>query len=504
MDGCGDVNGDGIGDFVLGTDETSGPVGVDPDSYAYIVMGASAFPRTIDLAGPPESPITLALRHKFGQILVRGVGDFNGDGYADVAVGYSSASVGDISRAGQVYLLYGAVDLPTHELDLLNPSSPGVTMQGGRFWGFLGNAVDGAGDVNGDGFLDIVLGAVGNSEGEPEAFLIYGGTDVPSLLNTADLDDRGVHLVGEIGASQFGRDVAGVGDVNGDGFDDFLIGQQSSANAHLPGSCYLIYGATDLPGDLRGDQLGNRGVRFVGESETDGFGAIVAGMGDINDDGYDDFAMPAVLTTLNGQENVGKIYLVFGRPDFPPTLSISQIPSYGLLIEGTEEGGKLGYVNTAGDINRDGIDDFMINRGELASVFVVYGRKDFPHGGTFKVNEIASFTIADGPPAAFLYFGAGAVNAGDINGDGRNDFLLSDAFASPYERDFAGTVYVVFGGKFDPTPTETPTLTPTPETTESPTPTMTSTPTATHKETGEFSGWILRGNGNVKVTPERE
>lgn len=152
----------------------------------------------------------------------------------------------------------------------------------------------------------------------------------------------------------------------------------------------------------------------------------------------------------------------------------------------------LGPAGPAGDVNRDGVEDFSISSFRLRSTYIVFGRKDFSGGSNLSISDVMSIQITVPSPPPLRELGTTTVNAGDINGDGIDDLLIGDAFADPYNLGAAGTIYVVFGGKFDATPAETPTAIPT----------LTRTPTPPGPS--GFHGWILSGDGEVREFGERE
>jgi hypothetical protein len=318
------------------------------------------------------------------------VGDVNGDGYDDLLIG--AFRYPEIGSVGQAYLYFGgpAIDLVA---DLVIPAPPGGA-------GWFGISVASAGDFNGDGYRDFIIGAQ-QSGNEGKAFVYYGG---PSLDATPD-----VTLIGESTGSltAFGASVALAGDVNEDGFDDVIVGApQSQSSGNRPGRAYVFFGGA-VP-DAVPDRVFN-GVGF-----NDQLGSAVGSAGDMNGDGHPDVFASAPGSSV-GALGAGAIYVWFGGPAFDTT------PDLTLLGSGAHE--RLMNAANAGDVNGDGFSD-LIGAGS--------GQVRVWFGGSFP-NSIPDLTLAR------RY--ASVAGSGDVNGDGIDDFVVG----SEYDPS-GGRVSVFFGG----------------------------------------------------------
>jgi hypothetical protein len=283
---AGDVNGDGYCDIVVGA-YLSDAGGVDSGA-AYLFLGGpgASFDSTPDavLSG-------LAANDRFGAS-VSGAGDTNGDGFADLVVGaYFSDS--PASNAGSAYIFYGAAAIDT---------APDATVTGSGTNANFGIAVTGAGDVDGDAFSDVLVGAWQDATGGPDAgaaFLFRGGAAFTAA-------PAGTY-VGSLAGAHFGESVASAGDLNADGYDDVIIGApEDTSGGCSAGAAFVFFGG---PGPIIDTSVDGA---VMGTTE-DFLGISVAGVGDVNGNGYDEVAVGA-----NGNDSVGidagRVYAYFGGP----------------------------------------------------------------------------------------------------------------------------------------------------------------------------------------------
>jgi len=437
MEPLGDVNSDGYGDLITLTQGWSviGWAG-------FLVEGGNTLPAAIDLLGAStERSVFLPDTNRIGS-----VGDINGDGFDDYAVADVGYDLEEVFDVGQAFIGFGTqADSP--EIDWSEIDRPGIKVIGHQSREWLGNRIRRAGDFNGDGFGDVLIqGWQNRSRNIREMIVLFGGGDLPQELSTEDLGGHGVILTSAFSLDKLGESLAPVGDVNGDGLDDVLIG----ADANPPGEdrAYLVYGSKDFPPLLNIGQLGARGVILTGSGEQ--FAVDVSGVGDINRDGYADFMVAAPGRDSRGLRNSGAVHIIFGATDLPPRLDTESLGERGITIEGSREDMILGFALSGGaNLNGDVYPDFLVRPTTFDDdVYVFPGGPQYAQPGRISVDAL-DFVVIHNPKGGLNY--PNVMRFGDINGDGYDDILLGHEFASlPLpgggRRDACGAVYVVFGG----------------------------------------------------------
>ena len=510
VSGAGDINGDGIDDLIVGANR--GDDGGRLAGEAYIVYGKAGTSGTqfgeavtisvsvdtedsrrnktttiTDSPAPSDSVVrrvldTTKLAPADGFILqgdigqsgtdylgdelgtsVSGTGDINGDGLDDLIVG---ARYGDDGgrEAGEAYIIYGKAgtqfgtltDGGRQVLDTTDlAAADGFILQGDRgrgrtiFGDSLGGSVSGAGDINGDGLADLIVGADGGHDGgnsAGEAYIIYGKAGTGSQFGKAVISNGktrqvldttslaladGFILQGDATFDALGRSVSGAGDINGDGFDDLIVGAYEGDDGEdSAGEAYIIYGKAGTGSQFGKEVISNGQTRQVldttnlasaagfiiqGDAEDDGLGRSVSGAGDINGDGLADLIVGASGGDDGGMD-AGEAYVIYGKAgtqfgeavtisintsdsDNHMTTTITDVPAPagsvvrqvlditkfkstdGFILQGDAEIDNLGVsVSGAGDVNGDGIDDLIAeaNRGDdggaqAGEAYVVYG-----------------------------------------------------------------------------------------------------------------------------------
>lgn len=310
---------------------------------------------------------------RFGQS-VSGVGDVNGDGVDDFIVGAPGSLSGSSFGFARVFSGIDGAVLHTFYADSLGDN--------------FGASVSGAGDVNGDGFHDMIIGAQNASDFGQNS----GSARVVSGGNFATL----YTFHGDSAFDIFGFGVSGVGDVDGDGFDDVMVGAPADDNNGINSGSAKVFSGVDgsILYSLNGDAAGDR------------FGTSVSGAGDLNGDGCDDFMVGSPLDDTNGV-NTGKTQVFSGLDG-----------TIIFTLFGDPPGGAFGFLSCAGDVNNDGVDDFIVSA---------------PTDDTNGMNS-GSAKVFSGDDGSILFslngdnaldrFGSSVSRAGDVNGDGFDDFLV--------------------------------------------------------------------------------
>jgi hypothetical protein len=460
---AGDVNGDGFADLIVGASYADGT------GASYVIFGqASGFAGNIDLASLDGSNgfrlDGVATGDRNGAA-VASAGDVNGDGFADLIVGSPRADLQfgpDYAGASYVVFGHGGSFAPAVALSSLDGVN-GFKLSGGfdpdaespAQNGAVGAAVASAGDVNGDGFGDLVIGAPLSDGGTitpyGASFVVFGkASGFAADVNLADLDGSdGFRLRGSALYSFSGQSVS-AGDVNGDGFDDVIIGEAPDSHGHR-GASFVVFGkAGGFASEIDLASLnGTAGFKLSTTLFADRGPHFASTAGDVNGDGYADIIIGARGVNAHGTDS-GASYVVFGHAGgFPGTILLSNLNGAdGFKISGVAANNFSGScVASAGDVNGDGFDDLIIgaaNAGPSGASYVVFG-----HASGFAANlDLSSLDGTTGfkinGVTAGDSSGSSVASAGDINSDGFADLIVGAYGADPHGTN-SGAGYVVLG-----------------------------------------------------------
>ncbi|HLO87233.1 MAG TPA: DUF4114 domain-containing protein [Nostocaceae cyanobacterium] len=412
-------------------------------------------------------------------IKITNQGDINGDGIDDIVIG---AERGDLvqriiskfyitSTKAKTYVIFGTnnsfgTNLKVSQLD----GSNGFVINALNYNDYLGASVSSSGDINGDGFDDLIVGSPYPTVRGPYAFVQYylGKSYVVFGKNSSfnasfDLTslngNNGFSIQDKIEGTEFGKVVSYAGDINNDGIDDVIINAPNNTGDNY-GYTYVLFGSKNgFDTQFNISNLnGKNGFTIKTRPGYLNPSNAVSTAGDINDDGIDDLIIGVAAAFLENQ--IGEIYVVFGSDKgFNSNLDVSTLDgSNGFKINIRDREHYIGQsVSNAGDVNGDGIDDLIIGApGNFYPNFpsglcyVLFGSKN-GFGSTFNLANLDGkngFVIVGAANQGDRsdYFGEIVTSAGDINGDGLGDIIISAQRANPNGEN-SGQSYVIFGSK---------------------------------------------------------
>ncbi|MCP4069697.1 MAG: hypothetical protein GY741_15605, partial [Phycisphaeraceae bacterium] len=419
---AGDVNGDGFSDLIVGADHYD-EGGYTDNGRSFVYLGGADGPKDTSgwyaVSGQEDSR---------GGFSLAGGGDVNGDGYSDVLVSAPWYDLGQ-SDEGVIWLFMGGA--------LGLSYSPIWFAEGNQIEAHFGFAVDFAGDVNGDGLDDIIVGAPWYDTGqsnEGAAFLWLSDSGGIPYGNPANAD--WARLGDQMGA-MFGLSACGAGDVNGDGYCDIAVGAPYYDNGHTDeGAVYAFHGSASGP-SLEHDWFHDTG------SPDSGYGMRLDGAGDVNGDGYSDLIVGAShYDHYLEEEGLAAIYIGSAEG-----LQTGAPWWYG---ESNQEGAQFGLsVSTAGDVNGDGYSDWIVgapyytySETDQGAAFIWFGGPTAPSPGTPDNADFACSYYDD-----YSHAGMSVSTAGDVNGDGYSDIIVGVPDCTAGYGTAAGCAYIYFGGE---------------------------------------------------------
>lgn len=470
-----DLNGDGRQDLVLGAPGADGPGEARTFAgEAYIVFGKDSYPAQLDLAAGGADVVVYGAT-AIDQLTSSGsllAADLNGDGLQDLVLGAVGADGPGESRsgAGEACVLFGRSTWPAVlDLALKGDGGADLTIHGANASDLLtSSGAIAAGDVNGDGVADLVLGASGGDgpsesrSGAGEAVVIFGRPSFPVTLDLASEAD--VTIDGASASDQLSAGGAlTVGDVNGDGVADLILGASGGdgpgESRSGAGEACLLLGRGVWPArlDLATDADSVIHGAGAGDGLTSGGGLLLA---DVDRDGRQDLILAAPLADGPGdsRSSAGEVYVVLGRS--LPVAAIDLATGADVQIHGASAGDNLGINGAlvAGDCNGDGFADLLLgapladgpgeSRSNSGEAYLIFGRHRLPAVRDLALTGLAGAEVTlYGASANDQWSAGGALAAGDLDGDGVEEILLGSFNADgPAEaRSNAGETAVLRG-----------------------------------------------------------
>jgi probable HAF family extracellular repeat protein len=473
--GIGDFNIDGFDDFIIGTGrqrdcpELSFQEDVDGGD-AYVVFGGADFGSTglFDLSaleGSNGFAVRRADARTTTRLEVSPAGDVNGDGWPDLLLGGWKLDAPGRPGAGQIYVVFGGPQVgASGEISLADlQGDDGFTLWGAIEADGAGARVAAAGDVNADGYGDILVSK--DDDGHPFSYLIFGGPGPwPAQLDLAELGGEGSSLGVRLQATVpviIAQAVSGLGDVNDDHIDDFILG----AEVGLDGRAFVVFGHTGRwPTVLNVSEApASEVLQITPDVRYGALGYAVSGAGDVNRDGLADILVnaPVAPNLPATPSSMGISYVVFGSGTLAGVFVLADLDgTNGFAVHGFVDRATSGdALAGGGDVDGDSAPDIVLAEAGAAVVsfgrvtigrntYLLHGGRDLGRDGDVELADLAPHTGFIARAAAeYDEAGRSVSFAGDVNGDGYDELLIGapGAGAPACDEPGPGTTYLLWG-----------------------------------------------------------
>lgn len=403
--GIGDFNGDGYDDFISGSIQYRGSF----DGVAYIYFGSS----TVSSATIPSIKIEGSGERSFGSS-VSGNFDFNGDGFKDVIVGASGYHDG---KKGKAYIFFGRCDYPP----VLDANDADVIIKSEDRVECFGWDVSRGGDVNGDCIDDVIISAPFADGGKGNVYIFHGQKNHPSSSINIPSTDADLIIQGTINDGLLGYSISDLGDISGDNISDIIVGVP--VYFEPTGFVNIYYGGQSMD-NIADKVFTGPGTGTLGNGSD--FGIDVAGLGDVNGNGSRDF----IITDWRYPDLANGSAYVYDGLTVPAVNAFTTDLLFDITGELTSNlDGRFGNSCAGiGDNNGDGLNDFIIGNLNFDDVSTPYfgGRvyRFFGSATPQVINPPSGSQILFSGASEYDRVGSNVAEAGDVNGDGRNDLLF--------------------------------------------------------------------------------
>ncbi|NQT24452.1 FG-GAP repeat protein [candidate division KSB1 bacterium] len=432
MNPGGDINNDGFDDWIMGTFHYN-------NESAYWWDRGAVY---VGLGKPDDQGMNKSISQLDARFLGTNggdgigysvaAGDINGDGYDDILIGGPDGA----GIPGHAYLVFGKSNIDWGINADINQAAS-VRFNGTENGEGAGISVAVIGDMDGDGCSEFLISASSHPTATRAGKVCFFKGKPSGWASQIDLRYPDVLFSTTSSNSRLGYWAEGVGDVNGDGIPDFAMGAWGIAS-HNDHRVYLFLGRTAMNWAANTD-VSNADVVLY----SSGLGWNVRPAGDVNGDGYDDF----IMADIGYDGSRGIVYLVLGRATFPTNMGPG---SMSASLYGENSGDVAGFwISRAGDVNADGLDDFMIGAQNYSIPNLRNGKAYMVLGRTtgwvqnMPLSSISNTLV--GETTETIQLGECVSYLGDINGDGGDDYAVAAPYFDPWGIYNAGKIYLFKG-----------------------------------------------------------